>query len=85
MVAVVVEHDDPADVALELEPAADPAERPEPVEDRLRVGAVGQRPAGRAERVVGVVAADEAEMDRLARAVGEAVDDQPSRAVRIGS
>ena len=70
MMAVVVEHDDPADVALELEPAVDPAERPEPVEDRLGVGAVGQRAARRSERVDGVVAADEPEVDGLALPAG---------------
>ena len=81
---VVVEDDDPADLALELEPPADAGERAQPVDDRRGVGSVGQRRAGRYEPVLGVVAPDQAEVGDLGIVSVDPVTDDPGRPVRIG-
>ena len=76
MMAVVVDHGHAAGLALHLEPAAHAGERRQPVQDRPRRGAVGERGSGCRERVVGVVAARERELDRGTGVAREAVDAQ---------
>ena len=83
VVAVVVEHHDAADLALELEPAADAVERREPGQDRVGVDARGEGAARRHQRVDGHVPPDGPRRTRSARRPARAGRDLEVRPVAV--
>ena len=77
MVAVVVDHDDPSHVTLQLEATADAPEGGQAGQHGLGLQAVGSGRPSRPQRVVGGVAPHEGDLDRrTARLAGQAVEDE---------